>query len=201
MNLDLMDSWPRPLRTAVNSAGYRVVRWLAARELLQARFAKGRLPQELAAFLARWLATAPPCARITDRLHLDVQTLKDAELRILGGEDGLSGVPMERALLHLPALRAFWRQELRQEHYQALLASVPPAWLQESSPLPQGSVIHGLNITTWERLPPPTPGARWLMEKGVAWQPMMTPPASRFTACYERDDKGRVRLRSIEASS
>lgn len=198
MKHDLMDSWPRLLRAAVESAGYRVARWLAARGVLQARFAKGRIPQELTRFLDRWLAASPLHDRSADRLLLHVQVPDAGALRIVGGDDGLSGVPLERALLHLPALRAFWRQELRQEHFQALLASVPQAWMQDDAPLPHGAVIHGLGITSWQQ-PLPAASTPWITEEGITYR--AEAPAPRYTASYERDDKGRVQLRSIEASS
>lgn len=198
MKHDLMDSWPQPLRAAVESAGYRVVRWLAARGVLQARFAKGRLPQVLTRFLARWLSAFPLHDRSADRLLLAVQVTDAGALHLVGGDDGLSGVPLERALLHLPALRAFWCQELRQEHFQALLACVPQAWMQDDAPLPHGAVIHGLGITSWQQ-PLPTASTSWITEEGITYRAEV--PALRYTACYERDDKGRVQLRSIEASS
>jgi Arc/MetJ family transcription regulator len=51
MNPDLMAQLPRSQREAVESAGYRVVRWAAAREVLQKRIEKSRIAGPLGEFL------------------------------------------------------------------------------------------------------------------------------------------------------
>ncbi|MGV3661938.1 MAG: hypothetical protein ACO1TE_17250 [Prosthecobacter sp.] len=112
--------------------------------------------------------------------------------------DGLAGRPLEQALLHLPALRGFWRQELRLTHFEALKTIVPRAWVKDETAVPPGAVIHGLDIPAWDhlqrleaRIPSVVAHGRFITEQAV--------PETRINAFYQRDDQRRVVLRSIEA--
>ena len=69
MKPDLMDQLPRPQREAVESAGYRLTRWIAAREVLQARVTKGRMAGALGDFLTHWLARSSGCRLIMPRIN------------------------------------------------------------------------------------------------------------------------------------
>lgn len=190
-----LDALPRSLREAVESAGYRVARWLAAREVLGTRVANRRLQGSLADFLDRW---SPPSSveGFKDTLSLDL-LLSGGTLRIVGGNDGLTSSPTERALLHLPALRDFWRQELRQAHFTALCGSIPQAWIMAPAPVPPGAVIHGLGITSWNQLGS-IREAGWISVEQILTHEEAPAPTSRVI--YSRDDSGRVVLRSFEAS-
>lgn len=191
----LLDSLPRPLQSAVHSAGYRVTRWAAARTVLGNRLGKKRLTGLLGQTLEQW--GVPISASVPG-----------ADLRLAfglgGGRLWLTGgaldQPLERALLHLPALRGFWRQELRQKHFNALLALVPQAWVPGNEALPPGAVIHGLGIASWDqldrlghRIPAVVPEGHFLVEQNI--------PDTRLNATYGRGDKTHIVLRSVEALS
>ena len=68
------------------------------------------------------------------------------------GNDLAFSHPTWQALLHLPALRDFWTAELRASHHAHLLQVIPHAWCMDPTPLPPGSVIAGLGITSWDGL-------------------------------------------------
>ncbi|MDP1587089.1 MAG: hypothetical protein Q8M07_05070 [Prosthecobacter sp.] len=185
-------------RAAVDSAGYRVRRWAAAREVLGHRLLKQRLPVVLGDFLEKWGAGLPQETVPALEWRLNFGLTQD-QIWLLGGPNDLPDLPLERALLHLPALRGFWRQELRQHHFDELRAIVPQAWLMDEAAVPPGAVIHGLGITAWEewkmlkdRKTAPAVRERFLMEQLAA--------EIQFQAVYGSDDHGRVVLRTIEAS-
>jgi len=48
------------------------------------------------------------------------------------------------ALLHHPALAAFWRAELGSDHLALLTRAVPPTWVLDPAPVPPHAVIPGL---------------------------------------------------------
>lgn len=208
---DLLEPLPRSLREAVDSAGYRIMRWMAAREVLQARVAKGRIAGPLGDFLAHWLSLAPSKGADSD-LWLSFNYAPDqAALKLAGGSATLSHSPLEQALLHLPALRSFWSQELRQQHFVALRNLVPQAWLMDSAQVPPGAVIQGLNTVSWDQTPQ-WRGQQWeiqdpkgqvLANRFLSQNSILTfRPASGviLKAQYGRNDTGRVVLRSIEAA-
>ena len=190
-----LDELPATLHATVESAGYRVVRWAAARGVLHARVTKGRVTGALGAFLQRWMPVSPPViSEDAFRLVFDVAA---GHAWFSGGDFEFVASPPERALLHLPALRSFWRNELRQEHFEALKAGVPPAWLLDEGKVPPGAVIHGLGIIRFDRLDLTNP-EEWDVREGILSR--RQPAKARISACYGRDDRGRVVLRSIEAA-
>lgn len=183
-------------RAAVESAGYRVTRWAAAREVLGRRLVKQRLPAALADFLERWGTGEWVWGQATE-LRLRFGLTQD-QIWLQGSPNDLPGMPLERALLHLPALRGFWRQELRQHHFDELRTIVPKAWMMDKTSVPPGAVIHDLGITVWDewrmfkdREPVLAVEERFLMEQPVA--------DIQIQAVYGSDDRGRVVLRTIEA--
>lgn len=191
-----IDALPPSVRPAVHSAGYRVSRWASARELLQRRFEKHRLPGALQEFLQRWLPVKPP--HLSEPLALRFR-LFDGRL-LLCDESVPLAVPVERALLHLPGLRNFWQQELRRGHFMELLAMVPRAWLKDDELIPPGAVIHHLGVGSWEqldRLSERTPPLE--VQDGVVTE--SCGPQEDFNAIYHRDDKDRLVLRSLEGIS
>jgi len=185
---------PAPLHAAVESAGYRVVRWAAARQVLHARVTKGRMPDPLGAFLLRWMPAVPPAVS-GDAFRL-VFSLAPGRVWFSGGEGEFVASLAERALLHLPALRPFWRKELRQAHFEALKRAVPPAWFMDEASVPPGAVIHGLDVVSYGRLE--TTGDAWETSQGVLSRKQ--PILSKISARYARDDRGRLVLRSLEAA-
>lgn len=208
---DLLEPLPRSQREAVDSAGYRIMRWMAAREVLQARVSKGRIAGPLGDFLAHWLSLAPAKGADSD-LWLSFNYAQDqAELKLAAGSATLAHSPLEQALLHLPALRSFWSQELRQQHFVALRSLVPQAWLMDSSQVPPGAVIQGLDSVSWEQTPQ-LRGQQWeiqdskgqiLTNRSLSQNSILTSrPASGVVrkAWYGRNDTGQVVLRSLEAA-
>lgn len=192
LSLDLL---PRPFQSVVQSAGYRTARWAAARQVLGNRIARQRIHGLLGQTLGRW-GVAHAAGVGAEGFQLTFGLLNDR----LWLCDGLAGEALERALLHLPALRDFWRQELRHAHFEALKAVVPKAWVREETPVPPGAVIHGLGITSWSevsrlngREPAVVAEGPFFMEK--------PPVQTRINATYHRDDKRHVLLRSVEALS
>ena len=208
---DLLEPLPRSQREAVDSAGYRIMRWMAAREVLQARVTKGRIAGPVGDFLAHWLSLAPAKGADSD-LWLSFNYAQDqAELKLAAGSAALAHSPLEQALLHLPALRAFWSQELRQQHFMALRSLVPQAWLMDSAQVPPGAVIQGLDSVSWEQTPQ-LRGQVWevqdskgqvLANRSLSQNSILTSrPASGVVlkAWYGRNDMGQVVLRSLEAA-
>lgn len=182
-----------PIRSAVASVAYRARRWQAARVVLRNRVAKQRIPGPLGEALQEWGVGQTPLVE-NESLQLTFGQLGTQ----IWWCDGLASLPLERALLHLPALRGFWRQELRQKHFDALKAIVPQAWLKDQGEVPPGAVIHGLGIPAWDHLPrlqgrtPPVVSAgQFVVEQSV--------PETTINAFYQQDGQGRVVLRSIEA--
>ncbi|WP_395749740.1 hypothetical protein [Prosthecobacter sp.] len=209
MKPDPIAELPRSQRKAVESAGYRVLRWIAARKVLQARVTKGRIAGELGDFLNHWLSLAPAPAA-TDDLWLSFDHSPDSmKLELGGGSAALAASPLEHALLHLPALRAFWRQELRQRHFTALQALVPRAWLLDPATVPPGAIIAGLGTGSWEKASPlgdvqnlkghlPADRPLALTARDSVWVPQKF-FGVKLNARYGRNDKQQVVLRSVEA--
>ena len=214
MKPDLLAQLPRSQREAVESAGYRVMRWMAAREVLQARVTKGRIEASLSGFLTHWLSLAPAQETVEELCLSFDHALDPMKLMLAGGSTALATSPLEHALLHLPALRPFWSQELRQQHFEELRALVPRAWLLDSAAVPHGAVIQGLDTVSWEqtyRLG----REQWKIQgtEGIAREDwplalaardsiltMRMPAGTILNASYGRNDKDQVVLRSLEAA-
>ena len=194
MNHIQLEQLPRIHREAIESAGYRVLRWENAREVLQARVSKGRITGALGDFLARWLPTTKAAANELEwKLTFDVIS---EGIRISDGSMALVESPIEHALLHLPALRSFWSSELRQQHFTALKAIVPAAWIMDEAPVPAGAVIHGLGITAWDQLER-VHGHEWDRRDHILTA--RAPAGLIINARYERNGQGQVVLSSVEA--
>lgn len=213
MNQDLITQLPRAQREAIESAGYRIGRWVAAREVLQTRVQKGRIAGPLGDFLTHWLSFASPHNPHAE-LWLSFDYAQDPLALKLAGGVGLVASPLEQALLHLPALRSFWRQELRQRHFEALRVLIPQAWLLDSAQVPPGSVIQGLGAVSWEevsrqdgrewQIRDAKGGIRENLAQALAAQDsiLSSAPVSNvvLNALYGRNEAGQVVLRSIEAA-
>ncbi|MEZ5384549.1 MAG: hypothetical protein R3F13_03430 [Prosthecobacter sp.] len=185
------DFLPPAHLSAVKSAGYRTIRWRNARNVLDRRVGKQRLSSGLNEFLNRWSRAVPPAS---ESEGLRLQFGVSSERLFLQNGAALAESALERALLHLPALKSFWRQELRQDHYAALLSLVSKAWIHDPAEIPPGAVIQGLNTAEW-----PAPGEEGLHERDSVLSEIVTADLT-FDAIYQMDEKGRVVLRSIEAA-
>lgn len=214
MKTDLMAQLSRPQREAVESAGYRVVRWAAARAVLQARVAKGRIAGELGEYLGYWMTQF-----IVNEEHVDVWLSFDCsgeQVKLVKSDTELANSPLERALLHLPALRSFWNQELRQQHFAALRGLVPQAWLLDAAAVPPGAVIEGLNAVSWEQAFQ-RGGTDWnivdrhgreladwrlaLAGRDSVMSQKTADIEAKLSAKYLRNEQGQVVLHSIEEAS
>ena len=214
MNPDLIAQLPRSQREAVESAGYRIVRWGAARKVLQKRVEKGRVTGPLGEFLQHWLSLAPVHGGDADLWLSFDYALDPVTLNLAGGNSELAKSPLERALLHLPALRPFWKQELRLQHFEALRTLVPQAWLLDSAQVPPGAVIQELGAASWEKTK--RRGEEWKIQdpKGLIRDDLSLALAARdsiltrrpasnviLSARYGRNDAGQVVLRTIEEAA
>jgi hypothetical protein len=166
----------------------------------------------LGEFLTHWLALAPAPAA-GEELWLSFDHASD-ELKLAGGSTTLATSALEHALLHLPALRSFWSQELRQQHFAALRALVPRAWLLDAATVPPGAVIQGLGTVSWEQTQRKLgqdleiQDAKGLVLKDwplalAARGSVLThrKPAAKLNATYGRTDKAQMVLRTIEAAA
>ncbi|MEN3943708.1 hypothetical protein WJU23_20580 [Prosthecobacter sp. SYSU 5D2] len=129
--------------------GYECSRWLAAMAMLQARHRKGRFSETITAFLNEWMPQEPISHELPEAFEI---TFEQSTLHSDGPLTSVTS-PLWHAMLHLPALRDFWTAELRASHYTHLLQMIPPAWCMDPAPLPPGTVIAGLDITSWAELP------------------------------------------------
>lgn len=209
---DLLTQLPWSQREAVESAGYRALRWAAARKVLETRVNKGRIAGDLGVFLAHWLSFAPR-QTASGELWLLFDCMP-YHIRLVAGGEALVASPLERALLHLPALRPFWSQELRRQHFEALKAVVPQAWLLDTAAIPPGAVMQGLGVSSWEQLGSiqeeaweirdQTGHSRADLPDALASRDSFLlpifPAGAKLNAHYGRNDKGQVVLRSVEAS-
>lgn len=214
MKPDLTAQLSRKQREAVESAGYRILRWAAARKILQARVSKARIGEPLGSFLAHWMALASG-SEVGAELWLSFDYVQDQDgITLTAGSASLASAPLEQALLHLPALRSFWSQELRRQHFEALQSLVPKAWFLDGAEIPPGAVIQGLEAVSWLD-PQLRVGQGWKLQdpRGLIRQDWQAALASRdcvlslqasagtkLNVLYGRDDKEQVVVRSLEAS-
>ncbi|MBB5034425.1 hypothetical protein [Prosthecobacter vanneervenii] len=212
MKPDLLAQLPRSQREAMESAGYRVTRWAAARAVLQARVTKNRIAGVLGEFLAHWLPH-----RIVDEDTAEFWLSfghNEERIQLTGGSPSMVNSLRERALLHLPGLRSFWSQELRQQHFAALRSLVPQAWLLDDTTVPNGAVIEGLNAVSWEQVRMTC--KKWLVEDDAGlehtdWKSALAGRGSvlstqmsyltKLKAQYLRNEHGQVVLHSIQEAS
>lgn len=144
---------PRPLLKHLRPLGHEILLWQSAARQLLAWMDKGRFTGETGAFLHRWRpqnepAAVPPEGPFTLLLHE-----RPEGWRLSQSSLGWVNDPVWAAFLHLPALRSSWSALLRASHLEHLRRMLPQAWLLDDTPLPPGSVIAGLEIPAWSRLP------------------------------------------------
>ncbi len=141
---------PRTVLKHLNPLGHEIKLWSASAAHLVSRLNRDRLPPELSTFLRTWIPSRVP-------------EMPTAPFTVLLGESthGWQIVtsslpwlndPAWTALLRLPALRSAWMSDLRASHLQHLLQLLPPAWVMDTTPIPPGAVIPGLEIASWPEL-------------------------------------------------
>lgn len=117
----------------------------------------------------------------------DLKNIPKAELFLYAAKKGLVAMTpppksyleekLAFALLHHPALRAFWRRSLEPETLAVLLAMIPPTWIVDPAPLPPHAVIPGLEIdgepvTAWEQVSRASQKGRQLILKPSGFSPL-----------------------------
>jgi len=78
--------------------------------------------------------------------------------------------PVWSALIRLRPLQEFWERELRRNHWELLIETLPGAWLMDPNPLPPQAVIPRLEIGSWSHLTQ-MHGTGRVFEISAAWQP------------------------------
>jgi hypothetical protein len=160
--------------------GYECSRWLAAMAMLQTRCRKGRLSETLTAFLKEWMPQNSVSPDLPETFEI---TFAQRTLRCDGPLAPVSS-PLWHALLHLPALRDFWTAELRASHYAHLLQMIPQAWCMDPAPLPPGTVIAGLGISSWADLPHLTESASQFHQQAMAENKVVLSAVSAINASW-----------------
>jgi len=143
---------PKAVLKHLRPLGHEVTLFEVAAVQLMSRLEKGRFEPGLADFLQRW---RPKVLPLGDDAELLTLLLKEGAhgWQIAGSSLDWLNDPAWAALLHLPALRAFWAANLRASHLDHLRQFMPHAWFMDATPLPPGSIIAGLGIGSWDELP------------------------------------------------
>jgi hypothetical protein len=117
----------------------------------------------------------------------DLKNIPKSELFLYAAKKGLLAMTpppksyleekLAFALLHHPALRAFWRGALPSETMTVLQAMIPPTWIVDPTPLPPHAVIPGLEVdgevvTGWEQVGRATQKGRHLVLKPSGFSPL-----------------------------
>jgi len=142
---------PKAVLKHLRPLGHEVTLFEAAAVQVMSRLEKGRFEPALADFLQRWRPKVLPSEDSGELLTL---LLKEGASgwQLAGSSLDWLNDPALAALLHLPALRAFWAANLRASHLDHLREVMPQAWFMDATPLPPGSVIAGLGIGSWAEL-------------------------------------------------
>jgi len=158
---------PKALLKHLRPLGHEVALFEAAAVQVMSRLEKGRFEPALADFLQRW---RPGVLPLGDSNQLLILLLKESThgWQLAGSSLDWLNDPAWAALLHLPALRAFWAANLRASHLDHLRQVMPQAWFMDHTPLPPGSVIAGLGIGSWAELPHLREQGRGLIIDGQA---------------------------------
>ena len=117
----------------------------------------------------------------------DLGNIPKAELLLYGAKKGLVALTpppksyleekLAFALLHHPALRAFWQAALPAETLDWLRELIPPTWILDPRPLPPHAVIPDLEIegqpaASWDQLTRASQKGRRLVLKPSGFSPL-----------------------------
>lgn len=147
-------SLPRPHARRLRTLGHALVRLHAGTATLAGRLRKDPQTSGLpSGWLDRWGL---------DRYHAPALPVR-AQVRWSAHEWHVTEPMADHALpdawitallaLHLPALRIFWRKELRAARFDRLQRVLPRVWPVDPAPLPPGATISGLGLASWDDLP------------------------------------------------
>lgn len=213
MELETREDW-RALATEIKSGG----RLIEAADLGKANWKMlGSLGHVLARFweaqrillkrggreneaLNRWLEIAPPVGDVPAEFELVVE-VSDLGIRWVGfpnDEMEWANESIWSAFLRLPILKEFWHQHLRGNVLDVLLKLMPQAWLMESTLLPPGAIIAGLDITDWSELE--KVDGKFKKDQHQVLRKLGDGNGTLIVARYRTDEKG-IRLAEARALS
>ncbi len=140
--------------------GHGLLKLSEAWRLLGVRLERGLLDEETTAWVKRWgggfdLALPLPVDSGLQSLIVWAGRAWQVDTLVIdkaGSDAGASWVAV-LMLLHLPALRGFWRRELRTQRFAWMTKVLPQVWAVDTQSIRPGSVIRGLNIADWAELP------------------------------------------------
>lgn len=139
--------WPKKILKNLRPLGHEVSLWAKSAQQLAAQASKDRYPADLKAFLHFWLPTLP-ISPPAGAFHLLLSQTGDG-YQISGSSLPWMRDPSWAALLQMPSLRSNWIRSLRASHFDHLTRLLPASWFMDSTPLPPGCVIPGLEISAW----------------------------------------------------
>ena len=221
-------SIPPLLQRRLHTLGHGLFRLGEAWRLLDTRLKRGLLDEAATTWINRWCGDALP-----KPLPLPVDSTLAVEIAWAGsrwqvaavaegkGNGGLAD-PWAAALvlLHLPALREFWRRALRAQRFARLSGVLPKVWALDTQELRPGAVIAGAGISTWRDLPRlmaagrvfevlPAEGGQALAVEPAAWPGILAglgdrrlllrekvslQPEGWLAARWKRNEAGRIVL-------
>jgi hypothetical protein len=121
-------------------------------EVLKRRVARGNVGDET---LRTWLQPWLNCETSIDSVASATLLWDEESWSVLSpcGAEITAPWAVTLMLLHLPALRAFWKTSMRASRLRRLQKVLPKAWPLDPASVPAGAVIAGLGITSWAQLP------------------------------------------------
>lgn len=198
MHVTDLETLPRTVARRVRTLGHALTRIQHALQLLPKRLERGLLDTSATAWIHQWAGPTlnQPVAN-GEALKATIAWQDHAWL--------VSELPPEWTgallLLHLPVLRDFWRRELREMRYERLRRVLPKVWARDTTPLPQGSVIAGLGLKSWDDLPRlEAQGRRFetitLGDRVLITEQPQLEPDGTLTLAWSQHSDGRVDLQS-----
>ena len=152
---------PPLLQRRVHTLGHGLFRLGEAWRLLGTRLDRGLLDEAATTWIRRWCGDA-----LSKALPLPVDSALVVEIVWEGSRwqvaavaegEGTCGLadPWAAALmlLHVPALREFWRRALRAQRFVRLAGVLPKVWALDTQELRPGAVIAGAGVSSWRDLP------------------------------------------------
>lgn len=145
---------PSSLQRRLSSMGHGLHQFNEAWKVLAVRLDRGLLDEASTAWVKHWCGAALgqdlPLPIVADATVKVVWSGKTWKVDRLPGDAAWISALM---LLHLPALRSFWRRALRSQRFAWMTLALPKVWAVDTQPLKPGTVIAGLGLTRWEDLP------------------------------------------------
>lgn len=196
-------SLPAAMLKALPTLGHAVVLWHSSAGDLLRRWNKPFQGPEADYYLRHWRDLGAPeltepgrSARFNLRIGWEPQK---GSWFLLDDASQLTRAAYLRWLLHVPALRMFWIQALREQRFASLIRHVPKVWCLDDDEPPPGSVIAGLNAATWSDVKALVDASdsrlRHLHLEHVAqsrWVAEQPEVSDSMVTSYEVDEMGRV---------